>query len=178
MPLINGVCIPNICYEVVFGFANAALMQYTTRAGVLIDTRNVTNNFPDLFKQGKDKLSQNKKLECDGCVCFNVRPPAGGPATSFLVESRTDTDANGVVTLFEYRLEGATFTFRSFGFCFPPGTKVKVIKGGKAQWVPVEEAHDLPPAPSSSGGKKKKGKKKRRKTKTRKTAPRKKGRKR
>jgi len=174
MPLIQGVCIPNVCYDIVFGFANAVLNQYTIRAGTLIDTRDVTNNFPDLLKQGKDKLNASRKLDCDGCNCLRVQPPAPGPTTSVLVESRTDTDANGVVTVFEYRLEGATFTFRSFGVCFPPGTRVKMMKNGKEQWVPIEDVHEVIPATPSGGGKKKKGKKKRPKAKSRKVTSRRK----
>jgi hypothetical protein len=165
MPFIHGVCVPGICYDIIWGFANAVLMQYTIRGGTQIDRRNVTNNFPDVFKQGKDRLTAAAKQGCDGCVCMRIVPPAIPPGLSFIIESRSETDAAGIVTTFEYRLEGYTATFRSFGICVPPGSKVKVKKAGKDVWIPVEEM-GAPPSTPSSGGKKKTGKKKRRKTKT------------
>lgn len=165
MPLINGACVPPVCFNRTLLAAGAKLMLYATVGGAPMPPRDVTDGYPALLQQGITALNNARNLACDGCSCLIIRRfnPGLNIALDFTVLENSETDANGVVTVRKYVVTGTTYVLSSIGICLPPGTKVKVSN----KWVPVEEAGEIGSGSSFGGGKKKKKVKKKATRKTR-----------
>lgn len=137
MPLINGICVPPICLRRTLVQGAAKLMYTATVGGVAKAPIDVSAKFPALLKKGLKELRDAEDIACDGCTCFKLKewnPPLQITIPPYTVETSTDTDLNGVVTVYTYEVTGAVYQIKSIGICCAPGTKVQV--GGK--WVPVE----------------------------------------
>jgi len=150
----NHACIPPVCFKRKLLAAGAIVNLYVTVGGAAKPVVNVTAQFPKLLQQGLAELQKMANLDCDGCVCFRLKlpnPPLTTTTPPIMVETNSDTDAEGVVTVYEYRVEGAKYVLTSLGICCPPGTQIKVGE----KWVPVEEAsktsHALSPGQAKGG---------------------------
>jgi len=140
MPLINGVCIPPVCYRRTF-LAKWASLQHTQIVGGVSSVTAVGGNEwpnPDMLKKGLAMLADQKDMSCDGCNCLTInrwKPPVQIKIPAFTVEENSEKDKNGVLTENKYQVVGAVYLLHSFGVCTPPGTQVKVGE----KWVPVED---------------------------------------
>jgi hypothetical protein len=162
MPLIGGMCAPNICFRCDFDTTGARLAAVKQNGQPVNDPVKLQalmmvygaayNNALATFKQ--------VRIDCDGCHCSITNPNAPWVALQpyFLA---VDQISNYTVQIAGIRARV------KWGVCYPPGTKVKV---GKKE-IPVEELIDgEPPKSGSSGSGHKKGTKKKKKVTKKKVA--------
>jgi hypothetical protein len=152
MPIVAGLCIPNICFKVEFDTTAAALAA-VTQTGKPVTTpaklQALMLLFGAAYNAALAKFAAPVTLDCDGCTCAytNRNPPwTALPPYHLGIEPNSN-----------YTVQIAGIRARVWwGLCYPPGAKVKV---GNAL-VPIEDFKDglAPKGSGGSGGKK--GKKK------------------
>jgi hypothetical protein len=161
MPLINGSCVPPVCFRRTFVARWASLQHNQIVGGVSTITPIGENEWPnpEMLKKGLVMLGDQNNLDCDGCICFTLRrwaPPLQTKIPPFTVEENSETDKNGVLTVNKYEVVGGIYLLHSVGWCMAPGTEVKIGE----KWMPVEEAVKLKAGGSSSEEEKPEKKKK------------------
>ncbi len=153
MPIIQGFCAPFVCITGSVPDPTIKVTHSVTVGGAKQPDVDVTNdpNYAQVVAKGRKMLHDQDSIQCDGCHCMKLlkyAPPPTAPV-SVVVETSTDTAADGTVTVHTYTASG-TWRMLSFGMCVPPGTKVKVGE----KWVPVQDAPDMSKTyvPQSGGG--------------------------
>jgi hypothetical protein len=148
MPLIQGQCIPPVCFRLRFNLANAAVVVFHRQTRVVDPQRSAAA--AQLFAQALANWIQGLQpvdFKCDGCVCHMPRAaPVPVPIPDMFLARAGN---------WETVIRGGTYTFE-LGFCHPRSHKL-----GDAD----EEATDLslaagtlpgtPKAPKAPKGKSK-----------------------
>jgi hypothetical protein len=152
MPIVAGMCVPNICLKVEFDTTAAALAAVTqTGKSVTAPAKlqALMLLFGTAYNAALAKFATPVVLDCDACTCAytDQNPPwTALPPYHLAIEPNSN-----------YTVQIAGIRARVwFGGCHPAGAKIKV---GNA-FVPIENFKDglLPKSSGGSGGKK--GKKK------------------
>ena len=123
MPLINGVCIPGFCLDIVFNVAGVAEQIWDKRRN-RVDA-NKTKGLRQLGVMGPQIAAYiaklvNVSLPCDGCNCN--KKPLQGP---FDVPAE---DVGQPQARWQPQIAGATYTVQ-WGDCEPPVHRARGRKG-------------------------------------------------
>jgi hypothetical protein len=126
MPIIDGTCVPAMCFRAEFDGTYARLMQGQTSVGK--GTRDVSDLYPSLLVDWKKALRKPAEIVCDGCRCHH------GPFSAWTAGNPTPlehfTEAGT-----EYTIYGQGARVRWWmGTCLPRPTAVKAAAphgGGK-----------------------------------------------
>jgi len=159
MPLPPGVCIPPMCWQLTYNFANIVvfLIKPADAAAGNWNKKQLmpVNMFQNQVNAAQAALNAQANVACDkDCVCVRLHPNA----VNFTTRVRIGAGPGGLLDVYMDNIAVTGF----FGLCARKKW-VRVKKGGK--WIPVEDlgpADILTPLPSSGGsggGNKKKGKK-------------------
>jgi hypothetical protein len=147
MPLVNGVCIPPICYTVKYNVAAADVEIFDARRGRVDPNRTNAARQGGLFVAQvaayKAKYAAPLALDCDGCRCF--KPPQPLPWAPMPPEDiPPQAPPPGVPPppppRFQPRINGGLFQLH-LGFCLPPGARIR-FPGG--EWQEASGPHRRP----------------------------------
>ncbi len=155
MPIVAGMCAPNVCFRCNFdttGARLAAVRQNGTAVNDPVKLAALAMLYGQAYDDAIAMFNKPVRLDCDGCHCLITTPKAPWVA---LQPYRLAFDPAS-----KYTVQVAGIRARvKWGVCFPAGTKVKV---GNKQ-IPVEDLIDGEPPKSGAGSGHKKGTKKKKK---------------
>jgi hypothetical protein len=145
MPVIGGMCVPNICFKAEFNIAAAALAAIKQDGTPVVDPvklQALMMFYGAAYDAALARFNTPVVQGCDGCRCVYTTP---NPPWIALPPYHLGFD-----NVSNYTVQIAGITVRLWwGMCHPPGAKIKVGK----KFIPVEEFTDgLPPKSSAPGG--------------------------